>query len=331
MKVTVALAVALAISSSAHAQSERELQIIADGDRSGLKIEANVAFTEGPAWHQPTNSVYFTDTTNHRIMRRDASGSLSVYRTPSGDANGLAFDQQLRLIACEGGRDSRRVTRTELDGTITILTSDFNGKKYNSPNDVTVDSQGRIYFTDPRYGQQDGMEIFAADGSPIEGVYRIDPDGAVTQILASEVHRPNGIAISADEKFLFVADNDNRKRGNRKLWRFDLKADGSVDPVSQKELFDWRTELGVDRGPDGMCVGPQGNLYVTAGLNFDAQPTEVPRIYEAGVYVIDPSGKGLLNFIPIPQDVVTNCTFGGDDGKTLFVTAGHTLYSIHIQ
>jgi len=301
---------------------------------AGLKLEANIAFTEGPAWHALTKSVYFTDFTNNRIMRRDTNGQLHVFRTPSTHANGLAFDDLDRLIACEGGvGDSHRgISRTELDGTITVLTNNYNGSSYNSPNDLVIDSKGSIYFTDPRYGPRDDLEILDAVGKAIEGVYRIDTDGSVTQILTHEIHRPNGIALSSDERFLFVADNaGGMPNGNRKLWRFDLNDDGIVNPASQKELFDWRTKLGIDRGPDGMCVGLDGNLYVTAGWNFNDQPTDVPRKFRAGVYVIDPNGKGLQRMIPIPNDDVTNCTFGGDDGKTLFVTAGQRLFSIVID
>ena len=309
---------------------QSETEIIQNGNNAGLKIAGKVAFTEGPAWHAATKCVFFTDVENNRIMRRDVSGKIHTFRTPSGRANGLTFDKEGRLHACEGGREGGnfRVTRTELNGTITVLTSDFEGKKYNSPNDLVIDSQGRIYFTDPRYGSRDNMQILDEDGKEIEGVYRIDPDGTVAQILTHEIDRPNGIVVSSDEKHLFVADNSNGKPGaNRKLWRFDLKVDGSVDPASRILLFDW----GNERGPDGMCQGKNGNLYVTAGLNFPNAHIETATKYKAGVYVIDPNGDGLAQFIPIPMDMITNCTFGGDEGRTLYITAGHTLWSIEIE
>lgn len=313
------------------AQSKGVVEITASNHNPDLKIEANVAFTEGPAWHEPTGAVFFTDIVNNRIMRRDAPGRAEVYRMPSGRANGLAFDQQNRLIACESGPDNRQITRTEPDGSVTVLTKMYRGKRYNSPNDLVVSSTGAIYFTDPRYGPRGDMQIRAADGSAVEGVYRIDPDGSVSQVLELEVHRPNGIALSADEKYLFVADNANgRPQGNRILWRFELNPNGSARLNSQKVLFDWGNS-GADRGPDGMAVGKDGKLYVTAGLNFSDKPHMANRQFPGGVYVIDPKGGGLLDFISIPVDDITNCTFGGEDGDTLFITAGHRLFSIEIE
>lgn len=295
-----------------------------------LKIEGQVAFVEGPAWH-PDGNVYFTDVENNRIMRRDPSGKIQVFRTPSGKANGLAFDKEGRLHACEGHREggNRRVTRTEPDGTITVLTDRFEGKRYNSPNDLTIDSKGRIFFTDPRYGGYgEPYEVEQIDdaGKPIEGVYRIDPDGEVTRVIGHEVQRPNGIAVSADGKYLIVADNHNGPEagGQRMLWRFDLEEDGSVDSGSRKLLFDW----GGGRGPDGICIGPDGNIYAAAGFNFPSALET--NEFKAGIYVITVEGEK-VGFIPVPEDMITNCTFGGKVGKTLFITAGHILWSIEME
>ncbi len=295
---------------------------------SVLKAEGNVAFTEGPAWH-PNGNVYFSDIANSRIMRRDRTGQIHVFRTPSGRTNGLLFDHQGRLLCCEGGGvdSNRRVTRIEHDGTITVLADNYRGRKLNSPNDLAIDSRGRIYFSDPRYRDRTGIEQFDEKRQEIEGVYRIDGVGKVERVITHEVDRPNGILVSHEDKYLYVADNVNDgprgMGGNRKLWRFDLDADGDVDPDSRMLLFDW----GNDRGPDGMALDRQGRLYVAAGFNFANPPRELAEKYRAGVYVISPAGE-LLQFVPIPMDMVTNCTFGGDDLKTLFVTAGHTLWSI---
>ncbi|MDE0597056.1 MAG: SMP-30/gluconolactonase/LRE family protein [Roseibacillus sp.] len=299
---------------------------------SQLKLEVAVAFTEGPAWHSSGN-VYFNDISNNRIVRRDPLGNLHTFRTPSGRANGLLFDRQGRLLACEGGGEggNRRVTRTETDGTITVMADRFEGGSLNSPNDLAVDSKGRIYFSDPRYGDRTDLEQFDKDGREIEGVYRIDAPGKITRIIIHQVHRPNGLLVSADDKFLFVADNvnDGPSRGlggPRKLWRFDLNSDGSIDSKSRKLLFDW----GSDRGPDGMALDSKGRIFATAGFNFPKPPVETSNKYKAGVYVFSPEGT-LLETIPIPADMITNCTFGGDDLCTLFVTAGHKLWSIPVK
>ncbi len=296
-----------------------------------LKIEGRVAFVEGPAWRADGN-VFFTDIENNRIMRRDTLGKVQVFRQPSGKANGLAFDTEGRLHACEGHREggNRRVTRTEPDGSITVLTDRYEGKRYNSPNDLAIDGKGRIFFTDPRYGGYDGpdeVEQFDEDGKPIEGVYRIDPDGTVTRVITHEVQRPNGIAVAEGGEFLVVADNHNGPDagGNRILWRFDLREDGTIDPDSRFLLHDWKQE----RGPDGIAMGPDGHVYATAGFNF-ASALESANEFKAGVYVISLEGE-FIDFIPVPEDMITNCTFGGPEGKTLFITAGAKLWSVELK
>ena len=285
-----------------------------------------VAFVEGPAWH-PTGNVYFSDGGNNRIMRRDRTGVIHVFRQPSGAANGLLFDYQGRLMACEGPgpQGHLRVTRTEHDGTITVLTDNYRGKKYAGPNDLTIDSKSRIYFTDPRYGPRGGLEIVDDKGRAIEGVYRIDPDGTVTQILTHEVDRPNGILVSTDDRYLFVADNNNNTPGvPRVVWRFTLTPGGTVVPGSRKQLYDF----GRGRGADGMALDAEGRLYVTAGRTVPSPPHETIEV-PGGVYVLTPNGKK-VGFTPIPEDQVTNCTFGDKDLKTLYITAGHTLWSIRV-
>jgi gluconolactonase len=226
------------------------------------------------------------------------------------------------LLACEPRL--RRVTRTEADGTITVLTDRYQGQRYNQPNDLTVDSRGRVYFSDPRYGSREGMEIRDEEGRTAEGVYRIDPDGTVTRVIGQEVERANGVLVSADDRFLYVADNNNNTAGGaRKLWRFDLRPDGAVDPASRKLLHDW----GTGRGPDGVKQDQAGWLFVAGGLNKPNPPFEPAADRKGGIYVLSPEGE-LLTFLPVPRDEVTNCAFGGDDLKTLYITAGGTLYSI---
>jgi gluconolactonase len=284
-----------------------------------LKVESGKGSGgEGPAWH-PKLGVLTSG--NGGIMQLDRDGKSQVYRkTP--ETNGLLFDKDGRLLACEPGE--RRVTRTELDGKITVLADKFDGKRFNEPNDLTVDSKGRIYFSDPRYGAKAGKDLVDDKGRTIEGVYRIDADGKVSRVLGREVERANGVLVSADDKYLYVADNNNNTEGGaRKLLRFDLKADGTVDAMSKKLLYDW----GKGRGPDGVKHDVKGNLYVAAGLNKPNPPFEPAEDKKGGIYVISPEGK-LLTFLAVPTDEVTNCAFGGDDLKTLYITGGGTLYSI---
>jgi len=277
---------------------------------------------EGPAWDRKGN-LYFTG--GNRITRFDSAGQTHTFRSPSGGANGLLFDFQGRLVTCEAG--NRRVTRTEADGTITVLADNDGGKRFNSPNDLTIDSKGRIYFTDPRYGKRDSMEIRDDQGNLVEGVYRIDAPGKVARIITHEVDRPNGILVSPGDQYLYVADNNNNTVGGaRKLWRFDLKAAGSIDPKSRRLIFDWET----GRGPDGLKMDRKGRLYVAGGLNVANPPSETADKFKGGVYILSPEGK-LLDFAPIPKDEVTNCAFGGGDLKTLYITAGGTLWSIPVN
>src|SRR5262245_39055283 len=169
-----------------------------------LKVEAEGgAGGEGPAWH-PKLGVLMSG--NDHINQLDRGGKAKVFRTDAG-TNGLLFDAQGRLLACEP--KLRRITRMESDGKITVLTEKYNGQRYNQPNDITVDSQGRIYFSDPCYGPRDHLEIRDEHGRTVEGVYRIDPDGKVARVIGRDVARANGVLVSADDKFLYVADNNN--------------------------------------------------------------------------------------------------------------------------
>jgi gluconolactonase len=305
-----------ALASALPARAEEET-IFAPGAK--LKVEAaGGAGGEGPAWH-PKLGVLSSG--NNHIYQLDPSGKSRIYRENAG-TNGLLFDHKGRLVACDS--EGRRITRTAPDGKIAVLTDRYEGKRYNTPNDLTIDSKGRIYFSDPRYGDRKGMEILDEKGRTIEGVYRIDPNGKVARIIGRELERPNGVLVSADDRSLFVADNNNNAKGGaRKLWRFDLRADGTVDLGSKKLLHDW----GAGRGPDGLKQDSKGRLYVAAGLNRPNPPYEPARDVKAGIYVFTPQGKQIA-FLPVPRDECTNCAFGGDDLRTLYITAGGTLYSI---
>lgn len=295
--------------------------------RAVSKDHGHIGAGEGPAWKN--GSLYFTD--GKHINRLGPDGKTTVFRHNA--SNGLLFDHEGRLVACESGL--RRVTRTEKDGSITVLAERFRGKRFNTPNDLCMDSKGRIYFTDPRYGSREGMEIiepgagcirgYLSGDVPVEGVYRIDSPGQVTRILCDGAERPNGILISPDDRFLYIADNNNNTHGgSRKLIRYELNAKGDVKAGTRKVLFDWKD----GRGPDGMKMDAQGRIYVAAGTN-KATEFESTR-FKAGCYILSSSGR-LIDFIPTSPDECCNCAFGGADGKTLFITSGGHLWSMPLK
>ena len=189
---------------------------------------------------------------------------------------------------------------------------------------MTLDSQDCLYFSDPRYGDRKRMEITDEQGSTVEGVYRLDRDGMVTRVIGREVERANGVLVSPEDRYLYVADNNNDTQGGaQKLWRFALRRDGIVDLPSKKLLYDW----GKGRGPDGLKQDQKGRLYVAAGLNKPNPPFEPAEDVKGGIHVLSSEGK-LLAFLAVPRDEVTNRAFGGSDFKALYITAGGTLYSI---
>jgi gluconolactonase len=299
-----------------HAQ---DVQIFEPGAKLKIEVEGDGA-GEGPAWHPKLGVL--TSGHNGHINRLGLDGKSSVWRKNAG-TNGLLYDAKGNLVSCDSS--ARRVSRTDPEGKVTILTDKYESKRYNNPNDLTIDSKGRIYFTDPRYGKRDGMEILDDQGRTIEGVYRIDADGKVARIIGRELERPNGILVSADDKYLFVADNNNNSlTGARNLWRFHLTKAGTVDLLSKLLLYDW----GNARGPDGIKQDKEGRLYVAAGLNKPNPPYEPAKNKKGGIYVFTPNDGELVAFLPVPRDEVTNCAFGGADLKTLYITAGGTLYSI---
>jgi gluconolactonase len=283
-------------------------------------IAARTCLLEGPAFDADDN-LFFSEIFGNRIYRLTPEGALSVFRADSGRTNGNTFDAQGRLISCEGAEQGpggrRRVVRTDLKtNQVEVLTERYEGKRYNSPNDVVVDIHGCIWFTDPFYGD-DRSALEMTD----EAVYRIDPSGHVIRVLSQpQVERPNGLAITPDARTLYVIDSHTRSGGNRKIWSFDVAADGRLG--GQRLVFDF----GRGRGGDGMRLDEQGNLWVAAGVLFPRHAGETADV-PPGVYVITPAGE-LLGRIPIPEDLCTNLAFGGPGRKTLYVTSGKTVYKI---
>src|SRR5262249_27666201 len=245
---------------------------------------AVVCFLEGPAVDAKGN-VFFSDIAGNRILKMDTKGAVTTFRADSGRTNGNCFDAEGRLISCEGGEQGpgrRRIVRTDMKtGKVTVLTDKYDGKRYNSPNDVCVDSKGRIWFTDPRYGaDRSDLEMDA------EGVYRIDPDGnKVTRVLSQpDIQKPNGIAIAPDDKTLYVIESNPQPGGNRKIWALEVTADGKRE--KKRLVYDF----GKGRGGDGMRLDMKGNLWVAAGITTPRGPGENLDV-PAGVYVISPEGK----------------------------------------
>jgi gluconolactonase len=278
------------------------------------EIATQVAFTEGPAVDRQGN-LYFTDIINQRIMKLSAEGELSTYRENSNAANGMLIDPQGRLVVCEGApfdrpgvavRGTPRVTRTDLaTGATEVLADSYDGKPLIGPNDVTMDGRGRMYFTELRGA----------------AVYRIDAPGQITRILAApDIVSPNGIQVSPDDRTLYLIEANQAEGGPRLIRSYDLQADGTVR--NMRVHYDFSP----GRSGDGMSIDTQGNLYVSAGMN-QLRGTSETLDTKTGVYVISPEGK-LLKMFPIAEDYITNNAFGGPDMKTLYVTAGKTLYKL---
>ena len=270
------------------------LAVTAAADNGGLEelvvsevelVNDGFEFTEGPIWH-PEEGLLFSDIPADTIYRADGS----VFREPSGKSNGLTLDNEGRLIACEHW--NRRVTRTEADGSITVLADEYEGAKLNSPNDVIVRSDGAIFFTDPPYGLE-GREAEL----DFSGVYMIPADGGDLVLLADDFDRPNGLALCPDEATLYIADT-----AEGHIRAFDIAEDGSL---SNDRLF---CEL---PGPDGMKVDVDGRIWSTAGDGI--------RIYTA-----DGEHVGTVEFPQMPA----NCAFGGEDSRDFYVTARTGVYRI---
>jgi gluconolactonase len=275
-----------------------------------VEVATEVAALEGPTVDREGN-VYFSNMVAQRIMKLGKDGVLSTFRENS-DTNGLVIDPQGRLIACERGKNPR-ITRIDLGtGKMEILADHYQGMPFGAPNDVTIDGKGRLYFTD----------------SPAAAVYRIDTSGKLSRILAKpDIQRPNGIQISPDDKTLYLVEANRAKGGARMIRSYDLQPDGTVRNMKVFHNFY------PGRSADGMSIDTQGNLYASAGLNrLRPQPPgeDMTLDTKAGVYVFSPQGK-LLKFIPIPEDGITNNAFGGPDMKTLYITAGKTLFKVRTE
>lgn len=263
-------------------------------------------FTEGPVWFSDLRCLIWSDIPNDRLMRWTPTGQTSIFRAPANHPNGNTRDREGRLVTCE--HTARRVTRTELDGRITVLAESYRGRRLNSPNDVVVRSDGAVFFTDPDYGLRQNLPPGTPKEQDGDYVFRLDPGSGELTLIADDFDRPNGLAFSPDESILYIGDSgvvDGPGRNSHlRAFRVDDRGD-----LHGGEIF--ATTIGI---PDGMRVDRDGNVWASAG---------------PGINVYDPSGA-LLARVPFATDV-TNLTFGGLDDGWLFATAGPAVYRLRVN
>ena len=254
------------------------------------KVSGGHRFTEGPVYSRD-GYLLFSDVPNDLIVKLDASGK-SNYRENSGGANGNTFDTGGRLYTAEG--NNRRVTRTNRNGKVEVLAENYQGKKFNAPNDLVVRRDGHLYFTDPAFGSQ-------AKNRELDyyGIYHLPPKGPL-ELVAKPAGRPNGIALSPDGKILYVANSDDKN-----VRAYDLDKDGKAS--NERVVVS-----NVPGTPDGMKTDEKGNLYVTG----------------AGLHIYSPEGKPLFSLEM--AEIPANCAWGGQDMQFLFVTARTSVYRVHL-
>lgn len=268
-------------------------------------------WTEGPVWFGDGRYLLFSDIPNNVMLRwSEETGEVSKFRSPANYSNGNTRDRQGRLISCE--HDSRRVTRTEFDGTITTLIDNYQGKKLNAPNDVVVHSNGSIWFTDPGYGILSNYEGHVDKFELPTNVYRIDPAGGVT-VVAGDFARPNGLCFSPDEKLLYIADTGQPNDKPHPVRVFDV--------VNGKELKNGRTFCDMGKGlADGIRCDSDGNIWASAGW--------AGKDYD-GVHIFAPDGK-MIGKILLPETCANLC-FGGPKRNRLFMAASLSIYSLYVN
>ncbi|MFN0107088.1 MAG: SMP-30/gluconolactonase/LRE family protein [Bryobacteraceae bacterium] len=255
------------------------------------RIATGFGFTEGPAW-SPEGHLIFSDIYSSRILKTVGAGQPEIYRNFSNAANGNALDRQGRLYTCE--RDGRRVARMEKDGRVSVIASEWQGKRLNSPNDIAVRRDGHVYFSDPA-----SRAVLEPQEIGFSGVYHVGPDGKLS-LVTSKMARPNGVALTPNGRTLYVADSQEKK-----IVAFDLDAKGNA--TNERVLI-----ANLEGTPDGLRVAENGNLYIAC----------------KGIAIYTPSGK-LVRMIEIPE-TPTNCEFGDADRKSLYVTARTSIYRLRV-
>ncbi|MGJ4999665.1 SMP-30/gluconolactonase/LRE family protein [Bradyrhizobium sp. HKCCYLS3077] len=297
------------------------------------QLASGMRWAEGPAYFPDEGVLLLSDIPNNRIMKySEKDDSFTVFRSPANYANGNARDRQGRLVSCEHSV-TRRITRTEKNGTVTVLADSFEGKRLNAPNDIVVKSDDTIWFTDPLFGINGNWEGFKAKSEQATtNVFRIGTDGKLTAVITDLVN-PNGLAFSPDEKKLYVVEWKGTP--NRSIWSYDVNADGTVG--NKVKLID-----AADQGSlDGFRVDRDGNLWCGWGSNgaLASDPLDVNgrKVFPLkgrsedldGVMVFNPSGKP-IGFIRLPERCA-NLTFGGPKNNRLYMAASHSLYALYVE
>jgi gluconolactonase len=278
------------------------------------QLYSGCRWSEGPVWFGDGRFLLWSDIPNNRMLRwDDASGGVSVFRQPSNNANGHTRDREGRLVSCE--HLTRRITRTEYDGTITVLADRFDGKRLNSPNDIVCAKDGAIWFTDPTFGISGHWEGEPAAQELPHAVYRLAPSGELQQVLA-DLAGPNGLAFSPDESELYVVES--RAEPHRRLWAYRVGANGAL---GNKRLVIDATDGGA---LDGIAIDAEGHIWCGWGSNG-----RVPSVPLDGVRVFDPAGKA-LGHVHLPERCANLC-FGGPKRNRLFMAASHSLYALYVN
>ncbi|MGX7001682.1 SMP-30/gluconolactonase/LRE family protein [Caballeronia sp. KNU42] len=267
-------------------------------------------WSEGPVWFGDSRTLVWSDIPNNRMLRWDEeTGEVRTFRKPSNNANGNTRDREGRLVTCE--HLTRRVTRTEYDGSITVLADRYNGKPLNSPNDVIVKSDGSIWFSDPSFGIDGFYEGERKDPELKPAVYRVDGKSGEISMMTDTLIGPNGLAFSPDESVIYIVDS---RASPRKILAFDLSSDG-LKLANQRELID------AGQGtPDGFRVDVHGNLWCGWGMGSDELD---------GVRIFTPQGEA-IGHIALPERCANVC-FGGRYRNRLFMAASHGLYSVYVN
>src|SRR6185437_3816088 len=272
------------------------------------RLAGGTLWGEGPVWFGDGRYLLWSDIPNNRMLRWDEeTGTTSVFRKPSNNANGNTRDRQGRLVTCE--HLSRRVTRTEYDGSITVICDRFEGKRLNSPNDVVVKSDGSIWFTDPRFGLLSNYEGEIAESELPMNVYRVDGKTGAVSVIAGDINAPNGLAFSPDEKKLYIVES---RAEPRTILSFDVAPSG--DKISNRKLL---IDSGPQGTPDGFRCDTDGNLWCGWGMSPELD----------GVRVFSPQGEP-IGHISLPERCANVC-FGGAKRNHLFMAAAHSLYAVY--